>query len=61
MFFKRKEKVMEKVKQEIGEIIEILNATTLCFTGHRSQKLPWGFNEDDKRCKIMKKKLREQI
>lgn len=61
MFFKKKVKAMEKVKQEIGEIIEILNSTTLCFTGHRSQKLPWGFNENDERCKAMKKKLREQI
>lgn len=25
-----------------------------CSTEHRSQKLPWGFNEDDKRCKTMK-------
>ena len=22
----------------------------LCFTGHRSQKLPWKFNESDPRC-----------
>lgn len=34
---------------------------TLCFTGHRSQKMPWGFNEDDERCKEMKKALREKI
>jgi len=32
-----------------------------CFTGHRSQKLPWKFNENDERCIIMKKKLREEI
>ena len=25
---------------------------TVCFTGHRSQKLPWGFNEKDERCFI---------
>ena len=24
----------------------------VCFTGHRSQKLPWGFNEKDERCFI---------
>ena len=30
---------------------------TVCFTGHRSQKLPWRFNEEDERCKIMKRAL----
>ena len=28
-----------------------------CFTGHRSQKLPWGSNENDARCVAMKKSL----
>lgn len=32
-----------------------------CFTGHRSQKLPWRFNEEDEKCKIMKKNLRFEI
>ncbi|MDE5943872.1 MAG: DUF1273 domain-containing protein [Clostridia bacterium] len=32
-----------------------------CFTGHRSQKLPWGFNEEDVRCKAMKSALRAEI
>ena len=58
MFFKKKE-VMNKVKQEIGDIIDLLNSTTLCFTVHRSQKLPWGFNENDERCLIMKDKLKK--
>lgn len=35
--------------------------TTACFTGHRSQKLPWQFNEEDKRCKAMKTTLRAEI
>ena len=34
---------------------------TACFTGHRSQKLPWRFNEDDERCKVMKVALRSEI
>ena len=34
---------------------------TACFTGHRSQKLPWRFNEDDERCKVMKATLRSEI
>lgn len=31
---------------------------TLCFTGHRPQKLPWGFNEQDERCLKVKEKLK---
>lgn len=34
---------------------------TACFTGHRSQKLPWRFNEEDLRCKVMKENLRIEI
>lgn len=34
---------------------------TVCFTGHRSQKLPWRFNEEDNRCKVMKVTLRAEI
>lgn len=34
---------------------------TLCFTGHRCQKLPWGQNEEDERCKEMKIELRKRI
>lgn len=30
---------------------------SVCFTGHRSQKLPWKFNETAFRCKIMKFRL----
>lgn len=33
----------------------------VCFTGHRSQKLPWRFNEEDERCKAMKATLRQEI
>ncbi|MDE5977575.1 MAG: DUF1273 domain-containing protein [Turicibacter sp.] len=34
---------------------------TVCFTGHRSQKLPWRFNEGDERCKAMKETLRVEL
>ncbi len=37
------------------------NKKICCFTGHRSQKLPWGFNEKDKRCLKMKKILYLEI
>ena len=33
----------------------------VCFTGHRSQKLPWRFNEEDERCLTMKVTLRFEI
>ena len=33
----------------------------VCFTGHRSQKLPWRFNENDERCMTMKVVLRSEI
>ena len=33
----------------------------VCFTGHRSQKLPWRFNEEDVRCLTMKVTLRSEI
>lgn len=35
--------------------------STACFTGHRSQKLPWRFNEEDQRCMEMKVTLRFEI
>lgn len=32
-----------------------------CFTGHRPQSLPFGFNEDDVRCKRLKELLKTEI
>lgn len=32
-------------------------ATTCCFTGHRPDKLPWGADETDPRCLILKERL----
>lgn len=34
---------------------------TCCFTGHRPDKLPWGADEEDPRCRRLKKKLRERL
>ncbi len=34
---------------------------TVCFTGRRPQKLPWGYDEKDERCIKLKTKLREHI
>ncbi len=52
MFFKKRS--INKVINKCQEIDEKLKIITLCFTGHRSQKLPWRFNEYDERCKKMK-------
>lgn len=58
---KGKADVLENAKREIADIIHSLNSTTVCFTGHRSQKLPWKFDEQDERCKVMKLALRAEI
>ena len=34
---------------------------TVCFTGRRPQKLPWGYNETDERCIKLKQTLTEKI
>ena len=34
---------------------------TCCFTGHRPQNLPWGFNESDPRCIALKVRLKKAI
>lgn len=34
---------------------------TVCFTGHRLQKLPFGFNEEDPKCIKMKRMLYRKI
>ncbi|MFA7637536.1 MAG: SLOG family protein [Monoglobales bacterium] len=34
---------------------------TVCFTGRRPQKLPWGYNENDPRCIKLKNELKKKI
>jgi len=34
---------------------------TCCFTGHRPEKLPWGSDEGDPRCALLKRKLRDAV
>ncbi|MBR2909095.1 MAG: DUF1273 family protein [Clostridia bacterium] len=60
MFFKNKRKI-NILKSKCENIYEDLKQTTLCFTGHRCQKLPWKFNESDERCEEMKSKTKQQI
>lgn len=37
------------------------NIKTCCFTGHRPQKLPWGFNENDERYMATRQKVKQEI
>ena len=39
----------------------MLKENTVCFSGHRIQKLPWRSNEEDERCIAMKTSLRLEI
>lgn len=32
-----------------------------CFTGHRPQKLPWGYDETDPRCVELKNRIRQAV
>ena len=34
---------------------------TCCFTGHRPEKMPWGSNENDPRCRDLKYRLIEVV
>lgn len=34
---------------------------TCCFTGHRPDRLPWGVQEDDPRCRRVKERLKEAL
>lgn len=42
-------------------MLKLVKSRTVCFTGHRSQKLPWRFNEEDERCKLFKVILHSEI
>lgn len=35
--------------------------STCCFTGHRPDKLPWGGQEDDPRCRKIKQRLTQAL
>ena len=59
MIWKRKNIV--DLKKQLNEINKSLSAHIACFTGHRPQKLPWGFNENDKRCVEMINITKTQI
>lgn len=49
--------------EELKSIEKKLNEQNLtaCFTGHRPQKLPWGFNENDERFIDMRNRTKVEI
>lgn len=57
----QKNKQLSDVVKECEQIFEMMKSETACFTGHRSQKLPWKFNEQDERCIAMRAKAKELI
>lgn len=59
MFWKNKN--ILKMKEVLKEINEEMSAYIACFTGHRPQKLPWGFNENDERFIDMKNRTKVEI
>ena len=41
--------------------IDMPRESTACFTGHRPEKLPWGYNEANMRCFVLKAELSKMI
>lgn len=56
-----KNKKISDIIEKCDEINSDIKSETACFTGHRSQKLPWGFNELDPRCVQMKDRVKSEI
>lgn len=52
---------LERVRNSLKEKNTELSKSTCCFTLHRSQGLPWKFNEQDERCLKMKEQLKNEI
>lgn len=36
-------------------------AITCCFTGHRAEKLPWRYNENDRACLALKERIFDSV
>lgn len=41
--------------------VDIRRDVTCCFTGHRPDKLPWGFDESDPRCAALKTSIAREL
>ena len=54
-------KTIKEVELLCEQINRNISSNVVCFTGHRSQKLPWGFNEDDVRYRLTKIETKREI
>ncbi len=61
MFKLFNKKHLDKVMSEIQDEVNELNRYVCCFTGHRPQKLPWYFNENDKRYFLTREDVKNAI
>lgn len=50
---------MSRIEPQGGWSME--KERTCSFTGHRPEKLPWGFHEEDPRCVDLKERLRRAV
>ena len=50
---------MDRIGLRGGQSME--RGKTCCVTGHRPEKLPWGFDEEDSRCVELKDRLRAAV
>lgn len=48
-------------KKNEPQISEAQKRKACAFTGHRPQTLPFGYNESDERCLLLKKEMKRQI
>lgn len=55
------ERIIKDVESLCEQINEDISSNVVCFTGHRSQKLPWGFNEEDIRYKLARIETKKEI
>ncbi len=49
------------MKRKLEILDNVLSQKVCCFTGYRPQKCPWGFNEEDKICLMVKIKTKTEI
>ncbi len=54
-------KNISQMKDILKEKNNEMSSRVACFTGHRPQKLPWKFDEEDERCVKIKRQTKMEI